>query len=673
MFATSLATLSLGFSAPSDLVVTPTAPLGWSRAGVADSGSSIDVLIQVRRRNIENLHEVALAVSTPGHARYGHYLTKEQVDELTAPAAADVDAVRSWLAPAALSVSEKSAGVLMASLHVGRASSLLGTVFGTLHSATEGRRLVRAGTYTVPARIADKIEAIHGLHGVPLPSAPTPRPKAGEPMSTPPPVVPSVLIETYGLSKAKASGSVKVRQAVAEFQGQTMNQTDVTAFFAKYVSGAAAGDDQVYAFHGEPPQGGDGVEAMLDIEYMMGITPGLKTEFYEQMNQNFCGDLKNWTTLLLATDDVPLVHSVSYGWQGNLSQIGCPDEQVASIDADYATLAAKGITIVFASGDSGSGYAPPRPPVPPQCPHPAGKAGIAFDGATPTSTHNFTLPKSAVDEAASICCEQAGFSNAKAFQVVDTGPAPHAPGQEEIVTCEVFAELPSKTKPDPKTTSGSAPSAPPPPPGPATAEPLWPSWPASSPWVTAVGATRFQGDKVGNAEAAVSTEDHFGSGGGFSLMWDAPKWQKDFTAKYFTTVDNSTLPDPTKASYPKGGRGTPDVAALGTGYALIVRGNDMPGVGGTSASAPVFAAMVSLINDALVAAGKPAVGFMNPLIYQNPQAFFDVTVGSNKVGRGGPPLPYGFNCSTGWDPVTGMGTPKFEKLLAAAQAAMSAH
>ena len=64
---------------------------------------------------------------------------------------------------------------------------------------------------------------------------------------------------------------------------------------------------------------------------------------------------------------------------------------------------------------------------------------------------------------------------------------------------------------------------------------------------------------------------------------------------------------------------------------------------------------------------------MNPLIYKNSQAFFDVTVGSNKVGRGGPPLPYGFNCSTGWDPVTGMGTPYFEKLLAAAQAAMAAH
>jgi tripeptidyl-peptidase-1 len=144
-------------------------------------------------------------------------------------------------------------------------------------------------------------------------------------------------------------------------------------------------------------------------------------------------------------------------------------------------------------------------------------------------------------------------------------------------------------------------------------------------------------------------------------------------ASYFSTVDPSTLPDPKQATYPKGGRATPDVAALGTGYTLIIRGQKMPGVGGTSASAPVFAAMVSLINDALNTAGKPAVGFMNPLIYQNADAFFDVTVGSNKVGRGGGVLTQGFNCSKGWDPVTGMGTPHYPKLLAAAMAAMAAH
>lgn len=57
---------------------------------------------------------------------------------------------------------------------------------------------------------------------------------------------------------------------------------------------------------------------------------------------------------------------------------------------------------------------------------------------------------------------------------------------------------------------------------------------------------------------------------------------------------------------------------------------------------------------------------LNPFLYQNVGAFTDITVGSNKVGRGGEKIPFGYNCSAGWDPVTGLGTPVFPKLLAAA-------
>ena len=68
----------------------------------------------------------------------------------------------------------------------------------------------------------------------------------------------------------------------------------------------------------------------------------------------------HWTYAILATQGGPLVHSVSYGVQGNLTQIGCKDAIVAAIDTNFAKLAARGITIIFASGDSGSGYARER-------------------------------------------------------------------------------------------------------------------------------------------------------------------------------------------------------------------------------------------------------------------------------------------------------------------------
>lgn len=67
---------------------------------------------------------------------------------------------------------------------------------------------------------------------------------------------------------------------------------------------------------------------------------------------------------------------------------------------------------------------------------------------------------------------------------------------------------------------------------------------------------------------------------------------------------------------------------------MIVSGKTV-GVGGTSASAPAFAAMVSLLNEARLNAGKKQMGFLNPFLYANADAFTDVTEGFNRIGRNG--------------------------------------
>jgi tripeptidyl-peptidase-1 len=46
---------------------------------------------------------------------------------------------------------------------------------------------------------------------------------------------------------------------------------------------------------------------------------------------------------------------------------------------------------------------------------------------------------------------------------------------------------------------------------------------------------------------------------------------------------------------------------------------------GTSASAPIFASIINLINEHRLAAGKGSVGFLNPVLYQHPEAFTDVS------------------------------------------------
>lgn len=115
------------------------------------------------------------------------------------------------------------------------------------------------------------------------------------------------------------------------------------------------------------------------------------------------------------------------------------------------------------------------------------------------------------------------------------------------------------------------------------------------------------------------------------------------------TYINKTLVNGTvnKGLFNASGRAFPDVSALGVDYAIALAGQ-FGLVSGTSASSPAFAAIIALINDHRLAAGKTALGFLNLFLYSEAgaSALNDVTVGSNP-GCASP----GFPAAQGWDPV----------------------
>ncbi|KZP04478.1 subtilisin-like protein, partial [Athelia psychrophila] len=82
---------------------------------------------------------------------------------------------------------------------------------------------------------------------------------------------------------------------------------------------------------------------------------------------------------------------------------------------------------------------------------------------------------------------------------------------------------------------------------------------------------------------------------------------------------------------------------------------------GTSCATPIFASTIALLNDQLICAGKSPMGFLNPFLYANPKALHDITSGTNPGCN-----TNGFSAGTGWDPVTGLGSPNFAALLIAA-------
>jgi kumamolisin len=182
--------------------------------------------------------------------------------------------------------------------------------------------------------------------------------------------------------------------------------------------------------------------------------------------------------------------------------------------------------------------------------------------------------------------------------------------------------------------------------------------PAVDPLVLACGGTQIDAnnnDVVWNDENPfdVSSNDGGGwaSGGGIS-KWFNDKWFQDHQFPSYQV--NAKLP----ASIDGGthGRGVPDVAMSAINY--FVRVDSVEGAGGgTSAVAPLMAALVARLNQAK----QKNVGFLNTFLYAHSGTLHDVTLGDNGIAG----TISGYKAGPGWDACTGLGTPDGTAILSA--------
>ena len=168
-------------------------------------------------------------------------------------------------------------------------------------------------------------------------------------------------------------------------------------------------------------------------------------------------------------------------------------------------------------------------------------------------------------------------------------------------------------------------------------------FPASSPLVVGCGGTRIAASKDKISGETVWNSDGGGTGGGVSALFALPPYQ--LTAKV-----------PVSVSTAKAGRGVPDVASdadPNSGYRVVVDGITQI-IGGTSASAPLWAGLFALLNEAHGAVGQP-----HKVLYAHPSAFRDIRKGDNRSGN------VGYSAGLGWDACTGLGSPDGTALLSA--------
>ena len=168
--------------------------------------------------------------------------------------------------------------------------------------------------------------------------------------------------------------------------------------------------------------------------------------------------------------------------------------------------------------------------------------------------------------------------------------------------------------------------------------PLQVEYESSDPVVVGVGGTSLH--LAVNGTVASET-GWAGSGGGASIFFPRPPWQ---TGTGVPAGNFRLVPDVSLAADPN------------TGALVVLQGHDVQ-IGGTSWSAPVWAGFCALLNEARTKAGKPALGFLNPLIYPliGTAAFRDITAGTNGA----------FAASPGYDRVTGIGVPNVAELVKA--------
>ncbi len=176
-------------------------------------------------------------------------------------------------------------------------------------------------------------------------------------------------------------------------------------------------------------------------------------------------------------------------------------------------------------------------------------------------------------------------------------------------------------------------------------------FPASSPFVLGVGGTKLVASGSGSPQITSETvwnelmQDEGAGGGGISAVFTKPSYQ-----------DGVDVPPSANPPH-RIGRGVPDVCAVAdpvTGVVIMnVDGKHLEQIGGTSASAPLWASLIARLNQGLNA----RCGFLNQVLYTKfPTGVLrDITVGNNGAYKAGP----------GWDACTGLGSPDGQKLLKA--------
>ncbi|TKA81720.1 hypothetical protein B0A49_00609 [Cryomyces minteri] len=555
-------------------------PRKWSRVGPAPADHTINLHIGLKQSQFDELER---------------RLFQAQVNELVKPTDNALELVHDWLLDNGVELSHldhsPAKDWIKVSLPVNAVEGLLDTEY-SIFKHEDGSHIVRTPSWSLPAHLHEHIDAIQPTNSFFRAEPrrtnwrPAGRPEHGMEWNYPPqmdvsnvtvaqvcnasavtPLCLRTLYRTIGYTP-QAAGTNRI--GLTDYLGEANNKSDVQLFLSKFRPDAVGGDFAVEVIdNGDNQQtpntpaqlaAGKDLEGNLDAEtvlaidyptplvaYTTGGAPPFVPDAFTPTDTN--EPYLAWVSYVLAQASVPQVISTSYADDEQT----VPAAYARRVCSEFAQLGARGVSLLFASGDRGVGRT---------------GACLTNDGR-----------------------------NASTFL---------------------------------------------------------PSFPSTCPYVTSVGGTKAFAPEV----VAYDARNGFAPGGGFSNYFPQPWWQTRAVDAYVTGLAGRH-----DGLYNKTGRAYPDLAAQAQHFVTVWNGSEVL-LDGTSASTPAAAAVIALVNDALLARGKPPLGFLNPWLYRLGFKGLNDIISGSAIGCGGD----GFPAEAGWDAVTGWGTPDFLKLKALAGA-----
>lgn len=330
------------------------APERWARGARADPDAPLELIIAVKQTNGDELERVLLDVSDPDSPNYGNHLTADEVDRLVAPKSTDILAVLGWLHRNGVDMDEIEAtgnsDFLTIPTTVAVAERLLQAEYYTFtHKIASKFNVLRIGdgSYTLPADVASAVDFVSPSVRFPSIRQLTVRRPANPDIG----VTPSFLRKLYKVGDATGMASNN-NQSVAQFLGQYYSPSDLQTFFKSFSPSEVGKTPSEF---GPNDSSNPGMEASLDIQYIMSVGTNVPTTFWSTAGQQPFNPgnepFLKFLTIIAKTsgNGMPKTLSVSYGDD----EPGVNYGYAVRVNAEFKKAGARGISIMFASGDGG--------------------------------------------------------------------------------------------------------------------------------------------------------------------------------------------------------------------------------------------------------------------------------------------------------------------------------